>query len=160
MAIYSGFSHLKLWFSIVMLVYQRVLYQNIMAVMMDREAVSRIGHWGCRRWRQYLEWSGDNGGQWWTMWIYIYVYICFKWISLTKIRWPTTKLGFSLEIKAQKISARIVLAGHFQQQPSKNDCRSSPLVIHVHLRWESLYFTTFEWLWDALSIKRWKTIRV
>ena len=85
--------------------------------------------------------SGMIWRQWWTMMDnvdiyiyiqYIYIYICFKWITLTKIRWPTTKLGFSLEIKAQKISARIVLAGHFQQQPSKNDCRSSPLVIHVH----------------------------
>ena len=173
--------------SIAMLNYQRVLYQNLMTVV-DREAVSRIGHRGCRRWRQYLEWSGDNGGQcgyiwvnyndltatslevmvrireiipkwpnysgWWN--IIICPDICFKWISLTKIRWPSTKLGFSLEIKAQKISARIVLAGHFQQQPSKNDCRSSPIVIHVHLRWESLYFTTRM----ALSIKRWKTIRV
>ena len=59
MAIYSELSHEKLWFSIVMLVYQRV--PSIRAIEMEHYD-SMINHHflGCHTFRQSLRQRGDN----------------------------------------------------------------------------------------------------
>ena len=107
MAICSGFSHEKWWFSIVMLVYQRVPTAKVRIISSHESTVTWVASWSWSRYRSDSHmgrfcaykpamgligkvplWRNDKIRKYIYIWLYMYIYWP-DWKKTIYINWPT-----------------------------------------------------------------------